>query len=119
MAKIKKELLEGLTNSQIKRFFTSEDWKTAPSPIREYIAEGKDIFEIGNRINRVERLLTNIIVDRFLKGDATEEQLHRESGKYEVLSQIESMFGKSSKHKVAVFVDKEMRNSLSKIQKIK
>jgi hypothetical protein len=36
---------------------------------------------------------------------------------YEVLSEIEDMFAPSSKHKVAVYVDKKMREILKEIEK--
>jgi hypothetical protein len=68
MAKLKKEMLEGLTNSEIKEFFTTENWRDSPSPIKEYLEGGKDNFELGSRINRTERLLSSIIVGRFISG---------------------------------------------------
>jgi hypothetical protein len=37
--------------------------------------------------------------------------------KYEVLSEIEDMFPPHSKHKVAVYVDKKMREILKEIEK--
>jgi hypothetical protein len=36
---------------------------------------------------------------------------------YEVLSEIEDMFGPNSKHKVAVYADKKMREILKEIEK--
>lgn len=68
MAKIKKEDLEHLTSEQIRSFYKSEEVKLLPSPIKEYVLEGKDKFDMGPRFNRVERLLSEIIVERFLKG---------------------------------------------------
>jgi len=67
MAKITKKDLEGLTSDEIKSFYTSENTTVFHiSPIKEYLVEGKDIYELGNRINRVERLLNIIIVERFI-----------------------------------------------------
>jgi len=67
MAKITKQDLEGLTSNEIKSFYTSENTTVFHiSPIKEYLEEGKEIYELGNRINRVERLLNIIIVERFI-----------------------------------------------------
>jgi hypothetical protein len=68
MAKIKKEDLEILTSEQIRLSLISEDISILPSPIKEYVLEGKDRYEIGTRLNRVEKLLMLIITDRFVKG---------------------------------------------------
>jgi len=68
MSKIKKEDLEILTSEQIKQSFKSEDISTLPSPIKEYVLEGKDRYEMSCRLNRVEKLLMLIITDRFVKG---------------------------------------------------
>jgi len=66
MAKIKKADLVHLTSEQIKQFFKVEDPSLLPSPIKEFVLAGKDQFDMGPRINRVEKLLMEIIIDRFL-----------------------------------------------------
>ncbi len=68
MAKIKKENLEILTSEQIRLSLISEDISILPSPIKEYVLEGTDRYEMGVRLNRVEKLLMLIITDRFIKG---------------------------------------------------
>lgn len=64
---IKQEDLEFLSNEQIKAFYKAEDIMLMPSPIKEFVLTGKDRFEMGRKINRVEKLLNNIIVKRFLQ----------------------------------------------------
>lgn len=68
MAKISRKDLEHLTSEQIKEFFTSDDKRKLISPIKEYIEGGEDNFSIGNRVNRVEKILTLIVMDRFING---------------------------------------------------
>jgi len=68
MATISKQDLIHLSNSEIKLCFTTEDINKFPSPVKEFVEGGKDTFTMSNRINRVEKLLMNIIVDRFLNG---------------------------------------------------
>lgn len=70
MAKISKKDLEFLTSDQIKSFYTVENLAEFNiSPIKEYIQNGKDHFEIGARINRIEKILNLIIVERFVNGN--------------------------------------------------
>jgi hypothetical protein len=65
MAQISKKDLEFLTSDQIKQFYKSEG-KPELSPIKEYVEKGKDTYTMGSRINRVEKILNLIIVERFL-----------------------------------------------------
>jgi len=67
MAQISKKDLVGLSSAQIKSFYTSEDTTKLPSPIKEYVHKGKDRYDMGNRINRVEKILNLIVVERFVK----------------------------------------------------
>ena len=69
MAKISKKDLEFLSSEQIKEFYTTENMTQFHiSPIKEYIESGKDNYELGARINRVEKLLNIIVVERFVRG---------------------------------------------------
>lgn len=117
MAKIKKEDLIHLSNSEIKLCFTSEDISKLPSPVKEFIEDGKDTFTMGNRINRVENLTTNIIVERFINGQLSnvEEETIKLKAKYSILSELESEFPKGSKHKVQQKISKLMDEILTKL----
>lgn len=66
MAKIKKEDLEHLSSDEIRKCFTEEDRTKLPSPIKEYIEEGKESYTMAERSNRVEKLLSSIIINRFI-----------------------------------------------------
>ena len=69
MAKITKDKLEHLTNEEIKGFYTSENTlQYHVSPIKEFLEEGRDSYELGMRVNRVEKILNLIIVERFING---------------------------------------------------
>lgn len=69
MAQISKKDLEFLTSEQIKSFYKAENQTEFNiSPIKEYIENGKDSYSIGNRINRVEKILNLIVVERFVNG---------------------------------------------------
>lgn len=69
MAQISKKDLEFLTSEQIKSFYTAESLTQFNiSPIKEYIENGIDTYTMGNRFNRVERILSLIIVERFVNG---------------------------------------------------
>jgi hypothetical protein len=65
MAQISKKDLEFLTSDQIKSFYKAH---FNISPIKEYIENGKHNYTMGIRINRVEKILNLIIVERFLNG---------------------------------------------------
>ena len=68
MAKIKKEDLIHLTDDEIREFHKTEDWNYIKIPIiYKYVSKGKDYFSLSVRLNRVEKLLNEIIVERFLK----------------------------------------------------
>ena len=70
MAAIKQHQLTHLTNKQIHNFYIIEDIKDCKiSIIKDYVSKGKDSYELSSRINRVERLLNNIIINRFIKGE--------------------------------------------------
>lgn len=69
MAQISKKDLEFLTSEQIKSFYKAENQTDFNiSPIKEYIENGKDSYTMGNRINRVEKILNLIVVERFVNG---------------------------------------------------
>ena len=65
---MKKEDLQHLTNEQLRNFYTVESWERLPSPIIEYVSEGKVIFELGKRLNEVEVLISRIVIERFAEG---------------------------------------------------
>lgn len=117
MAKISKKDLIHLSNSQIKLCFTTEDRSKLPSPVKEFVEGGKDTFSMGNRINRVENLMTNIIVDRFIKGQLSslDEETIKLKAKYNILSELESEFPKGTKHKVHQKIEKMMDEILTKL----
>ena len=60
--------LEHLSNKDLKKIFTEEDYKKLPSPAKEFIALGKDNFTIGTKFNRVERIAMQVVVRRFIDG---------------------------------------------------
>lgn len=60
--------LDNMSNDDIKKAFKVEDYTQMPSPIKEYIVAGKESFTMGPRSNHVEKLLMQIVVDRFLDG---------------------------------------------------
>lgn len=66
MAQITKESLKYLSSQQIKDFFLHEDIKDLPSPIKEYVEGGKASGMIGSRLNRVQRILGIIVLERFI-----------------------------------------------------
>jgi hypothetical protein len=69
MAQISKKDLEFLTSEEIKSFYKTENQTQFNiSPIMEYIENGKDNYTMGNRINRVEKILNLIVVERFVNG---------------------------------------------------
>jgi len=117
MAKISKQDLIHLSNSEIKLCFTTEDRNKFPSPVKEFVDGGKDTFTMGNRINRVEKLMMNIIIDRFLNGQLSslDEETIKLKAKYNLLSELESEFPKGSKHKVHQKIEKMMDEILSKL----
>jgi hypothetical protein len=119
MAKISKADLIGLTNSEIKLCFTTEDISKMPKAIREYVEEGKETYTMGNRINRIENLMMQIIVDRFIKGelDSVDIGIIKAKERYKTLSEIESLVGRiRTKHKtilrVLQFTETEMNVAL-------
>lgn len=65
---IKKEDLEHLTSNEIKQSYLTDDVEMLPNPIKDYVIAGKLDFTMGNRLNRVEKLLNLIVVERFIKG---------------------------------------------------
>lgn len=67
MAKLKKEDLEFLTDAQIKEILSTKDVTKYPTLIKEFILDADNGYEARMRIDRVNRLLDNLIVDRFLK----------------------------------------------------
>lgn len=70
MAKIKKEDLINLSSEDIKQFYLAENYKDIQNPvIKQYVFEGKDDYTLGNRINRVEKILNLIIVERFINDE--------------------------------------------------
>lgn len=117
MAKISKQDLVHLSNSEIKLCFTTEDNTKLPSPVKEFVEGGKDTFTMGNRINRVESLMINIIVDRFINGQLSsfDEERIKLKAKYNVLSELESEFPKGSKHKAHQKISKMMDEILTKL----
>lgn len=66
MAEISKKDLEFLSSKEIKEYYRKENVDDLPSPIKEYVEKGRDSFTMGPRLNRVEKLLNIIIVERFL-----------------------------------------------------
>lgn len=119
MAKISKTDLIGLTNTEIKKVLTSENISDAPMVIREYVEEGKETYTMGNRINRVEKLLMEIIVDRFIKGelDLVDIGIIKAKERYKTLSEIETIVGRvKTKHRTILqilqFTEKEMNVAL-------
>ena len=67
MVKIKKEDLINLSSDEIKQFFEVEHYQDIKNTIiKEYVSGGKDTYTIGDRINRIEKILMIIIVERFL-----------------------------------------------------
>lgn len=66
MAKIKQEDLEHLSNDILRQTFVEENINRLPSPIKEYVLDGRDTFDMRNRLNRVERLVGNIVIKRFI-----------------------------------------------------
>lgn len=60
--------LEHLTNEQLRSFFTDEDIENLPQPILDFVKDGKETRSMGERLNRVERLINIIVVDRFVDG---------------------------------------------------
>ncbi len=113
MAKISKEDLIHLSNSDIKLCFTVEDRTKLPSPVKEFVEEGKDDYTMGARINRTEKLLMNIIVNRFIKGELSDIDIEtiKLKTQYQLLSKLESEFPRNGQHKVL----KEIRNMMGKI----
>lgn len=68
MAKISKKDLEHMSSEQIRKFYTSEDFFLLDPLIKNYVDAGKEDFSMGNRINRVEKILNIIVVERFING---------------------------------------------------
>ena len=64
---MKKEKLEHLTNDEIRELYLIENWENIKDPIvKDYISKGIDSHDIGRRLNRVERLLSIIVLRRFI-----------------------------------------------------
>lgn len=67
MAKIKREDLINLSSDEIRQFYLAEHYSDIDAPIiKNFISGGKDRYDLGARINRVEKLLNLIIVNRFI-----------------------------------------------------
>jgi len=65
---ITKEELSKLSNDEIRGFYLEEfDINNLPLPIRDYVNLGSDNLMMGVRINTVEKLLNEIVVERFVK----------------------------------------------------
>ena len=67
MAKIKQEDLEHLTTEQLRSFYTTENWRELPVELLDYLQEGADNFDLGNRLNRLEKLTDRIVIKRFVE----------------------------------------------------
>ena len=65
---MRKEDLEHLTNQELRDFYTEEDFKKLPSPIKEYALAGEPTREIGPRLNEVEKIISQIVIERFAEG---------------------------------------------------
>ena len=67
MAQIKKQNLIHLTDDEIRDFFKTEYWGDIKNPIiYAYVSKGVETHSLSVRLNRVEKLLMEIIVERFL-----------------------------------------------------
>ena len=67
MAKITKKDLEVLSSNQIRDFLSiDKNILEYPTPIREFLTNEDDRFEISLKIGRVIRLLNEIIIQRFI-----------------------------------------------------
>ena len=67
MAQIKKQDLIHMTDDEIRDFYKTEYWGDIKTPIiYEYVSKGKETYSLSTRLNRVEKLLNGIIVERFL-----------------------------------------------------
>ena len=64
--KLTKNELEKLSDDEIRDCFKIEDRMLLPSPVKEYVEKGKVDFTMGEKFNEVEKILMEIIVDRFL-----------------------------------------------------
>ena len=70
MAKINQDNLEFLNNYDIREFYNCENIYDCKIPIiKDYVLKGKDIYEMTSRINRVERILSIIVVKRFKRNE--------------------------------------------------
>jgi hypothetical protein len=68
MAKLSKSDLEALSSDEIKHFYTCENVENLNIPIvKQYLLNG-DGRSLPLKINRVESLLNQVIVERFVKG---------------------------------------------------
>jgi hypothetical protein len=62
------EKLKGLSNDDIKLFFTQENTDNLPEPAKSYVLSGKDTYTMGPKINAIEQILLVEVADRWLKG---------------------------------------------------
>lgn len=70
MTEIKKEDLELLTNDEIREFMNSKNFKKdAPELIKNYVLNDEGLIKMDD-LWKVTDLLTNIIVERFLKQES-------------------------------------------------
>ena len=64
---MKEQDLKDLSNDEIRDFFINEDWSDIKNPIiKDFISKGIDKHDIGSKLNRVGRILSIIIVSRFI-----------------------------------------------------
>ena len=59
--------LEKYSNDELRTFFTAETNDKLPDGfIKDFIKEGGKTFEMGKRINEVERISIDIVIKRFI-----------------------------------------------------
>lgn len=59
--------LEKYSNDELRTFFTAETNDKLPDGfIKDFIKEGAKGFEMGKRINEVERISIDIVIKRFI-----------------------------------------------------
>lgn len=67
MAKITVEDLEHLTTEELRSTYIIEDWRKLQlsEKVMDYLKEGAEIYDLSNRLNRLESLTNKIVIKRF------------------------------------------------------
>lgn len=74
MAKIKQIDLEKISISDLKDFMQFEDIQYMKNEyLRNLLKKSKDNYDLGNTINRIEKLIFQEITRRWLKGELIEK----------------------------------------------